>query len=610
MTRICCIFLLLLACGTSAPPGPGTSALEVPVRGGTTTQARNARSFQVSILEFNPVLGDKVANEDRLLEELARELSSGADLVVTPEMSNTGYHFEDRNGIAAMVEPIPGPFTSRLSALAGATGGHIVTSMPEVDPDTGLYYIAAVLVGPDGVVGTYRKNHLWQQEEFWAAQGDLGVPVFNTPLGRIAINICMDVVFWETPRLAAVGGADILVVPTNSSGQTVSLMPALAAQNGIYVVGANRAGMEGDYHMPGLSGVWSPGGEPLAVSPYLPPSQSLVGTPTRVVRATVDPSRAARHRQLILERRRPELYADVAFHAPRHPTPPREERVQLLALQLAPAADASTALDALDAALHDALANRTQGLPVLAVTPELFVGGPAPVDPSVALRQTNAATESLSRIASRHGVALITGAVVDTGQGPSNGAVILSAEGQVVGRYAKTHLEGAERTWARAGDRIGVFDVEGLGRVGVLVGSEARVPELAGSLAVARVDVIAIPAALEADDARYLSVSTQLGDGAYGRPAEIHWDAVARFAQAYVVAANYAGDGFAGHSAVLGIDPIYGLDRPEVAGSSAAAVLASIDLGRASQWWFDQQHLIVLRRPPLYRALLRGAARR
>ena len=81
--------------------------------------------------------------------------------------------------------------------------------------DGGALYNSAVVVTPGGFVGTYRKLHLWDQENRWFAPGDRGVPVFDTPVGRIATIICYDGWFPECYRLAALDGADLVCVPTN-----------------------------------------------------------------------------------------------------------------------------------------------------------------------------------------------------------------------------------------------------------------------------------------------------------------------------------------------------------------------------------------------------------
>ena len=69
---------------------------------------------------------------------------------------------------------------------------------------------AAVLVGPGGFIGKYRKAHLWNREKLWFTPGNLGFPVFDTPIGRIGLLICWDIWFPEVPRLLSLQGADII----------------------------------------------------------------------------------------------------------------------------------------------------------------------------------------------------------------------------------------------------------------------------------------------------------------------------------------------------------------------------------------------------------------
>ena len=71
------------------------------------------------------------------------------------------------------VEPIPGPTTERFGELAARYGCYIVVGMPEVDPETDIYYNSLALVGPEGVVGKYRKTHSFISENTWAKDGDL-----------------------------------------------------------------------------------------------------------------------------------------------------------------------------------------------------------------------------------------------------------------------------------------------------------------------------------------------------------------------------------------------------------------------------------------------------
>ena len=167
-------------------------------------------AYTAAAVQFEPTLGAKAANIDGLLALVEEAAGKGAKLIVTPEMGTTGYCWFDRAEVKPQVEPIPGPTTDRFAAVARRLGVHIVIGMPEVDPASDLYYNSAVLIGPDGVVGTHRKTHPYISEPKWAASGDLGHQVFDTPLGRIALLICMDIHFVETARLTALGGADVI----------------------------------------------------------------------------------------------------------------------------------------------------------------------------------------------------------------------------------------------------------------------------------------------------------------------------------------------------------------------------------------------------------------
>ena len=78
-----------------------------------------------------------------------------------------------------------------------------------------MLYNSSVVIGPQGHLGTFRKVHLWNEENLYFEPGDVGYPVFKTPLGRIGTFICYDCWFPESFRLCALQGADIVCVPTN-----------------------------------------------------------------------------------------------------------------------------------------------------------------------------------------------------------------------------------------------------------------------------------------------------------------------------------------------------------------------------------------------------------
>ena len=131
-----------------------------------------------------------------------------------------------------------------------------------------------MVIGPQGYIGTYRKNHLWGAENFFFEPGNVGVPVFRIGAGRIACAICYDIWFPEIFRLAALQGADLLCVPTNwvPMPDQPSNLPVMANilamggahSNSLFVAAADRVGVERGQPFLGNSIIVSHTGWPLA----------------------------------------------------------------------------------------------------------------------------------------------------------------------------------------------------------------------------------------------------------------------------------------------------------------------------------------------------------
>lgn len=149
---------------------------------------------------------------------------------------------------------------------------HIVAGITEKSGE--LCYNSAVIVGPSGYVGRYRKVHLWGDEALYFTPGDLGFPVFDTPFGRIGCQICYDCWFPESFRLAALQGAELMCVPTNwvpIPGQDPNreamaniLVMAAAHSNSLFIVAADRVGTERGQPFIGQSLIVSQTGWPVA----------------------------------------------------------------------------------------------------------------------------------------------------------------------------------------------------------------------------------------------------------------------------------------------------------------------------------------------------------
>lgn len=228
----------------------------------------------VAAAQIQPRFGDVTHNLEQIADTAARAAAAGAVLVVFPELATTGYMFADYDEALSYAEPLPGgPTSEALCVLCARLDIHIVVGMAELDPDTGLLYNSAVLIGPSGHIGTYRKLHLWDRENRVFEPGNLGLPVFDTPLGRLGVLICYDIWFPEAFRSLALDGAQLVCVSTNwvpIPGQpsdapaiALTLCQAAAHVNSIHIIAADRVGVERGQYFIGQSAIVGPTGRPL-----------------------------------------------------------------------------------------------------------------------------------------------------------------------------------------------------------------------------------------------------------------------------------------------------------------------------------------------------------
>lgn len=229
--------------------------------------------IRVSCIQFEPQIGAVADNVARASDLVRAAAAEGGRLIVLPELASTGYVFESAAEAAALAEPVPdGPTTRAWAALAAELGVHIVAGIAESAGD--VLYNAAVIVGPEGYIGTYRKAHLWDRENVFFAKGDLGFPVFDTALGKVGVAICYDGWFPETFRRLALGGAEIVCIPTNwvpmpdqpegEAAMANTLHRAAAHTNGLFIACADRVGIERGQPFEGQSLIIGATGWPLA----------------------------------------------------------------------------------------------------------------------------------------------------------------------------------------------------------------------------------------------------------------------------------------------------------------------------------------------------------
>ena len=210
-----------------------------------STPAPTYTQYRVAAIQYEPMLGEKEKNISDLLSLVEEAAQHNARLIVLPEMGTTGYCWESRTEIAPYVEPIPGPTTDRFQQFAAQYDCYIAISLAEVDPATDVYYNSMALIGPQGLIGIYRKIHSYISEPRWARDGDLDMPVWETPLGRLSGLICQDASFFEAARIPALRKADVLLFPTNWLEEKCpsSWWMARAFENGVYFIVADRYGI-------------------------------------------------------------------------------------------------------------------------------------------------------------------------------------------------------------------------------------------------------------------------------------------------------------------------------------------------------------------------------
>jgi N-carbamoylputrescine amidase len=246
--------------------------------------ARRAKKEAVTLGLIQMSAGDNPEdNFAKAMKRIAAAANQGAQIVCLQELFRSRYFCQSENHRNfKLAEPIPGPTTEALSALAGARQIVIVASVFERRA-AGIYHNTAVIIDADGsIAGIYRKMHIPDDplyyEKFYFTPGDLGFPSFQTRYARVGALVCWDQWFPEGARSAALSGAQILIYPTAIgwipnepklvAGQQRDAWELIqrshAVANGVYVASVNRVGREGRIKFWGNSFVAGPFGEIIA----------------------------------------------------------------------------------------------------------------------------------------------------------------------------------------------------------------------------------------------------------------------------------------------------------------------------------------------------------
>jgi omega-amidase len=300
---------------------------------------------KTSLVQFASDWLQTERNTGRLKAFAEAEASAGQELIVFPELVNTGYitpfeveepcgfpgktYAEFAAAYMRAAETVPGPTTEALCEVTRKYGVHVVVGLAQKHPVIPYtLYNSAVLIGPGGIVGVHHKVHLPLNEKQYFYPGNT-IETFRTELGVIGMQVCYDGRFPEITRALALKGAEIVCSPwcvpavftvPDAENSLKYRTYTRAQENGVYFLSCNRTGIEGKTVMLGRSVVSAPDGLTIA--------QSLTSD-EEVLRAELTEERLLRYRSKlsIFRDRRPELYGEICrplsepYAAPSAPDP-------------------------------------------------------------------------------------------------------------------------------------------------------------------------------------------------------------------------------------------------------------------------------------------------
>jgi predicted amidohydrolase len=230
--------------------------------------------FRVSLAQISTKQCDKTENLKKMEKVVTQAKKQASDLVIFPELSLTGYTIRDL--VYELAEPIPGLSTEAMAAIAKKNKIHIVFGMPEVSENTqNTLHNSAVLVGPKGYIGKYRKMYLpthsiFEEKRYFRPGYETAV--FETDLGKIGLTICYDLFFPEVTRLTRLEGAQLIVCISASPAVRRAFFEtftvARAMENTSFLAYVNLVGIEDGLQFWGGSRLVGPQGRTVVKTKY------------------------------------------------------------------------------------------------------------------------------------------------------------------------------------------------------------------------------------------------------------------------------------------------------------------------------------------------------
>lgn len=224
--------------------------------------------MRVAVAQLGSTKADAARNADAVCGMIGKAAADGCALVVFPECCLTGYVFADRDTLEAAALATGGAEITRVLEACKIGAIHAVVGLFERAGDA--VYNTALLIGPDGIIGCHRKQHLpfLGGDRFADHPAGIEPSVFSTPIGVIGIAICYEIRFPEIVRTLVLSGAEIVALPTNWPNASHILAehfaPVRAAENFVYFLAANRNDAEEGTAFLGASQIVDPAGTVLA----------------------------------------------------------------------------------------------------------------------------------------------------------------------------------------------------------------------------------------------------------------------------------------------------------------------------------------------------------
>ncbi len=280
------------------------------------------RELAIGICQLESEIGSadydpRPANLERALQAIAQTADDGAKLIVFGEIFLNGYETNEFTPLYAIAESEDDPYVARLAAEARARDVHIIMgASTHKGAFPGQSYNSALLIGPDGLVGVYSKTHVASfaldgkvaAEKAWWCPGT-EIPVFETPLGRIGIEICYDNSFPEVSRTLTLKGAELIV---NISAAVAGFedhwtkhLYVRSTENVIWFLHVSLVGRQRDFDLFGWSRLLNPKGEVVFEAPR---DEEFVGVTT----VDLDELYTARGQMAPFYNRNPALYSVIA----------------------------------------------------------------------------------------------------------------------------------------------------------------------------------------------------------------------------------------------------------------------------------------------------------